>query len=103
MLVLNCPSCGAEIAFRSRASVFAVCSFCKSTVVRHDMDLSTIGKMADLQFDMTPLQVGTTGYYDGRKFELIGRLKVGYEDGFWNEWYTLFDNEEPWWLAEAQG
>jgi hypothetical protein len=67
------------------------------------MDLRSIGKMADLQDELTPLQVGCTGKYDGKQFELIGRLKVGYSEGFWNEWYALFDKEKTGWLAEAQG
>ncbi|HEY9712120.1 MAG TPA: DUF4178 domain-containing protein, partial [Chroococcales cyanobacterium] len=67
------------------------------------MNLETIGKMADLQDDMSPLQLGTTGFFEGKKFELIGRLKVSYDDGFWNEWYALFPNDEEGWLAEAQG
>lgn len=103
MLKLACPSCGAEVRFLSKASVFAVCSFCKSTLVRQDMDLKKTGIMADLQDDLTPLQVGTTGTYDGKRFEILGRLKIGYSEGFWNEWYVLFSGKEEAWLAEAQG
>lgn len=103
MLSLNCPSCGAAVNFQSKASVFAVCSFCKSTLVRQDMDLNQIGKMSELQDDLTPLQIGTKGVYDGQGFELVGRLKVGYPDGFWNEWYALFGDAREAWLAEAQG
>ena len=103
MLTLNCPSCGAIVEFRSKASVFAVCSYCKATLVRQDMNLTNIGKMADLKYDMTPLQIGCFGNYNGARFELIGRLKVGYSEGFWNEWYALFADERTAWLAEAQG
>ncbi|MDZ4833361.1 MAG: DUF4178 domain-containing protein [Candidatus Melainabacteria bacterium] len=103
MLELSCPACGAQVAFKSRSSVFAVCSFCKTSAVRHDMDLEAIGKIADLQYDLTPFQVGTTGMYDGKKFEIIGRLKVAYDNGFWNEWHTISGGDDTGWLAEAQG
>lgn len=103
MIKLNCTSCGAEVQFRSKASVFAVCSFCKSTLVRQDMNLELLGKMADLQFDMSPIQLGTSGKYEGKSFDVIGRLKVDYPDGFWNEWYTIFNDGQTGWLAEAQG
>ncbi len=105
MLSLSCPSCGATVPFKSKASVFAVCSFCRSTLVRQDMDLEAIGKMAELQDDLTPLQIGTTGKYKGKAFEIIGRMKVAYDDGFWNEWYLYFSEgkENEGWLAEAQG
>lgn len=102
MIKLSCPSCGAEVEFRSKASVFSVCSFCHSTLVRHDINMEVLGRMSGLQDDLTPLQIGTKGVFDGQPFELIGRLKVGYEDGTWNEWYAL-SGDKVGWLAEAQG
>jgi len=89
---LPCPACGAELQFKSRISVFEVCSYCSSMVIRHDMNLETLGKMAELPPDMTPLQIGTRGRYDSQGFELLGRLKIGWQDGTWNEWYALFDD-----------
>lgn len=103
MLKLSCPSCGAEVQFRSKASVFAVCSYCKSTLVRHDMDLENLGKMSQLQDEMSPIQIGTSGSYAGDIFDVIGRLRVSYSDGMWNEWYAIFGNGRTGWLAEAQG
>jgi hypothetical protein len=103
MLKLSCPACGAQIEFKSRVSVFAVCSFCKSMVVRHDLDLESLGKMALLPVDMSPLQIGTRGKYQNASFELVGRMKIGWEDGSWNEWYAVFDDGREGWLAEAQG
>ena len=103
MIKLSCPSCGAEIKFLSKASVFAVCSFCKSTVVRHDMNLDLLGKMGELQAEMTPIQIGTQGYFNEQLFDVIGRLRVSYDQGFWNEWYTIFPDGREGWLAEAQG
>ncbi len=103
MITLSCPSCGATLNFHSKASIFAVCSFCKSTLVRQDMNLETLGKMAEPQDEMTPFQIGSKGVYKDKSFELIGRLKVSYADGFWNEWYAFFANGDQGWLAEAQG
>jgi len=103
MVNLLCPACGGELRFKSRISVFGVCSYCASMVVRHDMNLESLGKMAQLPPDMSPLQLGTRGNYDGKRFELIGRLKIGWENGTWNEWYALFDDGREGWLAEAQG
>lgn len=103
MITLSCPSCGASVEFKSKASVFAVCSFCKSTLVRQDMNLEKIGEMSDLQDDLTPLQIGTAGMYEGKSFDLVGRMQVSYPDGYWNEWYALFNDSQTGWLAEAQG
>jgi hypothetical protein len=103
MQTLSCPSCGANVNFVSKASIFAVCSYCKSTLVRHDMDLEKVGKISELRDDLTPIQIGTTGMFNSEKFEVIGRMKVGYKDGFWNEWYAISGSGQESWLVEAQG
>jgi hypothetical protein len=98
-----CPSCGAEVEFKSKVSVFSVCPYCRSTIVRHDLKLETLGKMAELPEDMTPFQCGTSGKYDGKAFELLGRVKLSWDDGSWNEWFAQFSDGREGWLAEAQG
>jgi hypothetical protein len=103
MFKLPCPSCGADLTFLSTASVYAICSYCKTAAVRHDMNLQTYGKVSDIRMDATPLQLQTRGRYQQRGFQLIGRARMGWENGFWNEWAALFDNGEYGWLAEAQG
>lgn len=99
----NCPSCGAEIVFQSSVSVSCVCSYCRSLVVRHDKDLEAIGKVAELPQDISPFQLGTSGIYKNIHFSLIGRMKIGWEDGNWNEWFMYTDDGKKGWLAEAQG
>ena len=103
MQTCNCPSCGAEITFQSSVCVSCVCPYCRSLVVRHDKDLEAIGKMAELPADISPFQIGTTGKFKHTGFTLIGRMKIGWEDGSWNEWFMLTDDGRKGWLAEAQG
>src|SRR5204863_411695 len=102
-LETNCPSCGAKIAFRSSASVVAVCEYCRSTLVRHDVDLQQVGKMADLKADGSPLQLGAGGAYAGMHFAVVGRIQYRFEQGLWNEWYLVFDDMRGGWLGEARG
>jgi hypothetical protein len=82
--------------------VFAVCAYCGSTVVRTDRDVESIGTMADLPDEMTPLQIGTELSHGGTHYTLIGRVRVGWADGAWNEWYMGHDSTAAW-LVEAQG
>jgi len=103
MLKLSCPSCGAEIVFKSKASVYGICSYCKSCVVRQNLNLELYGKMSELQEDLSPFQIGTKGFYNKQYFELIGRLRMKWENGFWNEWFALLPNGQEAWLAEAMG
>lgn len=98
-----CPSCGAPVVFKSASSVFAVCEYCSSTLVRHDQQLEDIGKMAALVEDRSPLQLGSEGSYKGVHFALIGRIQIKYGQGSWNEWHLLFDDMRTGWLSEAGG
>lgn len=101
-----CPNCGAPVEFRSAASAFAVCSFCKSTVVRDGDALRKVGQSAELFDDHTPLRIGASGRYQGAPFTLVGRLQYGYAEGTWNEWHALFDSgsqQRSGWLSEDNG
>lgn len=102
-LRLNCPSCGAEITFHSSISVYLACAFCGTTVVRHDMDLEVMGKVALLDDSWSPIQLGVTGTYFDLRFTVIGRLRRKWSDGSWNEWFLLFSDGSDGWLADAQG
>ena len=125
-----CPNCGAPVEFRSAASASAVCSFCRSTLVRDGEALKRIGVSSELFDDHSPLQLGAAGKYQGLAFTLVGRLQYGYStsprapaspppppegaagptgragsdlDGTWNEWHALFDNQRSGWLSEDNG
>ena len=103
MFSLSCPACGGQVVFKSRASIYAVCSYCKSTLLRQDMELEKYGSVAEVQWDQPPLQIGTRGKYGFNPFEVIGRYRMAWAEGYWNEWYILFDDGRDGWLAEAQG
>jgi hypothetical protein len=104
-----CPGCGAPVEFASAASASAVCSFCRSTVVRDGEALRRIGVSAELFDDHSPLQLGVRGRHQGVPFTLVGRLQYAYADGTWNEWHLLFDaagtdgTPRSAWLSEDNG
>jgi endogenous inhibitor of DNA gyrase (YacG/DUF329 family) len=98
-----CPNCGAPVEFRSAASASAVCSFCRSTLLRDGDVLRRIGASSELFDDHSPLQLGAAGTLQGIAFTLVGRLQFGYEGGTWNEWHALFDNGRSGWLSEDNG
>lgn len=101
--VAHCPSCGAQVLFRSAVSVLVVCEYCQSTLIRQDLELESIGKMATLLEDASPLQLGVEGRFHGGHFAIIGRIQLRYRQGVWNEWFVLFDNQRTGWLSEASG
>lgn len=103
MASFTCPSCGAAIKFHSSVTVFTVCAYCHSTLLRTDLKLEHIGQMAILKQDPTPIQLGTEGRFGRESFTVIGRVRKSWKAGFWNEWYLYFDGVTYGWLAEAQG
>ncbi|MCX5905972.1 MAG: DUF4178 domain-containing protein [Deltaproteobacteria bacterium] len=102
-LTIHCPSCGAAVVFQSPASIQAICEYCNSTLVRQDMNLENVGKMAELQKDGSPLQLRAEGEYRKKHFIVVGRIQLRFEQGFWNEWYLLFDDQSDGWLGESRG
>ena len=98
----SCPSCGASVEFRS-AAPHAVCSYCRSLLLRRDANLESIGRVAEVPEDFSPLQLNVTGFFDERRFSLVGRLRKVWEQGGWNEWCAQFGDGRLGWLAEAQG
>lgn len=103
MKTATCPSCGAPVGFRSAASLYAVCEFCRSTLLRHGDDVENIGRMADLLEDASRIQLGSEGRYRGVHFAVIGRIQLKHDAGLWNEWHLLFDDGRSGWLSEASG
>jgi len=103
MQKVSCPNCGAEGVFRSPALPSRVCDYCHTILVRSGGGIEQVGKAAVLPFDVSPIQVGTAGTYDGRDFSVVGRVRWGWTDGSWNEWMVLFGDGSEAWLGEAMG
>ncbi|MGE3317931.1 MAG: DUF4178 domain-containing protein [Candidatus Berkiella sp.] len=102
-MALSCPACGGELEFKSRFSAMSICPYCQSILLKKDDLWLQQGKMAVLPTDMSPFQVGTQGIFQKQSFEMIGKLKVAWENGFWNEWYIIEQDGTAAWLAEAMG
>ena len=79
-----------------------VCPFCHSILVRDDLNLTNVGKVADLPPDPSPIQLLTSGTYNNKKFDVIGRIIYEYEQGSWNEWHIVFSDGTSGWLSDAQ-
>ena len=102
-----CPNCGATVPFASPSSPYAVCSYCRSTVVRDGDSLRRIGVSAELIDTRNRLQLGVSGVYAKRPFMLVGRVQYEYGedtsasiDGRWTEWHAAFDDGRHAWLSE---
>ena len=98
----NCPQCGAPIEFRFSSAVQTTCEFCHSILVRRDLDIEKVGKVADLPLDTSPIQLRTEGIHGGKAFSVAGRILYQWEQGGWNEWHIVFQDGVSGWLSDAQ-
>jgi len=98
----NCPNCGAKISFRWAGCVQTVCEYCKSILVRRDLDLQKVGTVSELPASSSPIQVGTEGIFQKKAFVVVGRIIYAYELGTWNEWHIVTNSGASEWLSDAQ-
>ncbi len=100
---LSCPNCGAPVPIENKASVYAVCSSCKTLSIKKDVNLEKIGLAGELADDHSIVQIGTEGTYRGKNFRVLGRIQLKFDLGFWNEWHVMEGDGTSAWLGEAQG
>ncbi len=102
-----CPNCGAPMTFKFAGAKAQVCKYCKFLVARTDRGLAKVGQVADLVEIPSPLSLGATGYWNGKRFEIEGRVqldRVGAASAPWQEFaLVLQDTDETFWIAYAQG
>lgn len=89
--------------FKSSTGEVAICEHCRSVVVRKGADVESIGEMAALPPDQSPLKVGSVGAINGLGFTLLGRLRIQWTGGSWSEWFVEYADHTRGWVGEAQG
>jgi hypothetical protein len=102
---LNCPSCGAQLELQYRHSKMVVCKYCGQTSYINAGLADPAGEKILLADYGSLLSVGKRGKLKGKPFQVLGRLRFDYEDGFWDEWLIWFDGQEytDFWLQEDEG
>jgi hypothetical protein len=101
---LICPSCGAPLHVEHRFSRVVVCGYCNQSASITPGGLDRAGKGVSLVGAPSRLHVGATGRISGAAFRVLGRLRYGYDGGFWDEWFLLTDPDaHQVWLQEDDG
>ncbi|MFP4498006.1 MAG: DUF4178 domain-containing protein [Vulcanimicrobiota bacterium] len=100
---VNCGSCGAPLEIKSAFTRSLVCPFCDTTNNLTDTGLDPSGKMAKISDARSVFKLGRTGSLKDKRFEVLGRLRYGYEDGHWDEWFLEFESGRCGWVTEEEG
>lgn len=100
--ITPCPSCGKLISFVTGKPAYRVCDCGK--VIRQDENGQLI-QTSERAVNIFPeiIQPGTTGTFNGKKFEVNGRLRLRFEESVINYWDISFNDDNDYWLMEGYG
>ena len=98
-----CPACGASLDADERFAHLVTCPWCHSSFVLDEQAARVTGEMAVLPPTPSPLSVGTTGRVLDRAFTVLGRVRYGWDQGYWDEWFVAFEDGASAWISEDEG
>lgn len=98
--MIACPTCGAPLPARNPGIVTAVCEYCGGVSYWNEQGLAATGKRSMLSEGFTRLYRGATGTLRGQRFRVEGRVRYGYDQGFWDEWFVVAPDGTQAWLTE---
>jgi hypothetical protein len=99
----TCPECKRTIAIKSYATNVIICLHCYAPIQKLERFLKERINLVIARDELTPIQIGTHGKWNGKKFEIIGRVRCVYSEGFTNNWTMLFDDDSVMMLVENCG
>lgn len=105
MQTLTCANCGAGLEIENQFIRTVTCRYCGSNYLVSGSDnLDLTGQSASLADYPSRLSIGAKGEIRGRGFHVLGRIRYGYDGGFWEEWQIAWDDgSPPDWLEEDEG
>lgn len=100
---ISCPSCGGPLKIESAFTTTVVCPYCGASLLIRDTEIDITGKTAKLAAYPSRFSIGASGTVKGRGFHVLGRVRYQNSDGFWDDWFVEFDNQQPGWITEDEG
>ncbi|MEM7372509.1 MAG: DUF4178 domain-containing protein [Bacteroidota bacterium] len=100
----ECPSCGAPVKQTTPGARSLICSYCGQTSHVNADSIEAVGEKNLLIDYGSVLGIGKYGRFREREFIILGRIRIDYDDGFWDEWYVQFlDDGTEGWIQEDDG
>jgi hypothetical protein len=102
----ECPSCGGPIPQKTPGARTLVCPYCGQTSHLNADSLEAVGDKHLLIDYGSVFAIGQQLRFGegGDPMLVLGRIRLDYADGFWDEWYTQNLNDgSATWLQEDDG
>ena len=102
----ECPSCGGPIPQKTSGARTLVCPYCGQTSHLNADSLASAGEKHLLIDYGSAFSIGQQLSFgeDNTPYLVLGRIRLDYSDGFWDEWYTQNLNDgSATWLQEDDG
>ena len=100
---LSCPSCGGPLTIESAFTTFLVCNYCGASLFVNDTSVDISGQSAKIAEYPSRFSIGANGKVNGRGFRVLGHVRYKNEDGYWDEWFLQFNDQQIGWLVEDEG
>jgi len=104
--MINCPSCGGKLELKTPYAKMVACGYCGQTSYINAGALEAKGAPIVLADYGSPLKVGMKCKIKNQLYEILGRVRFDYADGFWDEWVLALDGQYHLplvWLQEDEG
>ncbi len=100
---ISCPSCGVAIENTNALTRSLTCPHCDNWVYFGSNGWEVAGLFEHAIDAPSMLQLGKSGVLLDRGFVVGGRVRLSYEDGYWDEWWLEFEDGNHQWLEEDDG
>ena len=100
---VSCPSCGVAIENTTAHTRSMACPHCDNWVYFGSNGWEVAGLFEHAIDAPSMLQLGKSGQLSDRRFIVAGRVRLSYEEGFWDEWWLEFEDGKNQWLEEDDG
>src|SRR5688572_24390437 len=97
----TCPECKLPITVRANDSNVIICSHCFAPIKKMEGYLKERINLLITKDESSAIQIGTTGEWDGRQFEIIGRVRYVFVEGYTNIWTMLLEAGNTLLLVES--
>jgi len=98
----KCNECKKTFDIDHDDALVAFCTHC-GMINRLSQSDNSDFKFGAPEEDYSPIQIGTTGKFEGKQFQVAGRLRFDFRNAFRNFWSVVVEDGRRLWLIESYG